>query len=442
MPVDQEQIDQAKLEQTLAEAAKAKADAEKAKSDAQKAAVDAAKAQREEAEASGALGREQREAAAHKAIAEAQKSDFDTQQARVAALIPDLSKATVPELKVSGDQSLFSSRVTHKALGNAAKALADAVAASLPAKGAGRVLLTSADDLASLDGVYVEVEQGLKMLHDAADALLPNPDGIAPAIVAGVVAAIPGLISFFAPTRSVSSHAMSLDDPVILADVAGRLVGARDIMLADFRTVPQDGVVKLDRELMDKRGLLLDEKAGADSDQAEAEAEAAVKQSALDTVLSKHQQDPEEPAAQEEIDNATKARDHAAALLVQKTRNAEQVLDVIKGIDDFRTAIHVVPSGSARSPLVTAALHEGLHGTAGAADRFAAVLFVKGAGGSIDQLTDDRKVRKDRFDLLGTATIAYWVIDPLDSLVKASGTAVGSARIQGTIGDTLTVTND
>jgi hypothetical protein len=47
----------------------------------------------------------------------------------------------------------------------------------------------------------------------------------------------------------------------------------------------------------------------------------------------------------------------------------------------------------------------------------------------------------DRFDVLGTATIAYWVIDPRDSLVKAAGTAVGSARLQGTVGGTLTVTD-
>jgi hypothetical protein len=437
---DQAQVEQAKREQALAEAEKAKADAEKAKADALKAAVDAAKAQREEAEATGTLGRRQREAETRKAIAEANKSEFDSQQARVAALIPDLSKATVPELKVSGDQALFSSKVTRQALGNAAQALAKELTPSLPAKGTGRVLLTSVDDLASLDGVYVEVDHGLTMLHTAADAMLPQQRGVVPvAAAAAVASALPGLISFFAPNRSLSSHAMSLDDHVVLAEIAGHLAGAHDVMLADFRTVPEDGVVRRDLELMEKRGKLLDEKTRADIDRAEAEADKAAKQVALDAILNKYKENLQDPAAQREISGATAARDHAAKVLVQKAGEVVQLEDLVKGIDSFRTAIHTVPSGGARSPVVTAALYEALHqeGTG----RFAGVLFVKSGGGSIDQLIDDRKLRKDRFDLLGSATIAYWLIDPGNSLIVASGTAAGSTRLQGTVGGTLTVTN-
>jgi hypothetical protein len=427
-------MNQAKLEQALAEA-------DKARADALKATVDASKAQREEAEASGALGQQQREAEAHKAIAEAKKSEFDAQQARVAALIPDLSKATVPELKVSGEQALFSSRVTHRALNNAAAALEQSVSPSLPAKGSGRVLLTTADDLASLDGVYVEVNQGLSMLREAADALLPPQPGIAPvAVAAAVAAALPGLISFFAPTRSVSSHTMTLDDPMVLAAVAGKLAGTREVMLADFRTVPQDGVVNRDNELMEKRGKLLDERAEVAKAKEEAEAKRATAQATLDAVLTKHEQDAEQAAAKQEIDNAAAARKRTAEALALKIRQAAQIDDVIKAIDGFRTAVHTVPPGGVRSPLVTAALYEAMHwnGT----ERFAAVLLVKSGGGSIDQLIDDRKLRKDRFDMIGTATIAYWVIDPQDSLVKASGTAAGSARLQGTIGERFNLTNE
>lgn len=430
MTIEQSELDKAKLDEAIALAAKAKADA-------QKAAVDAAKAQREEQEASGALGQAQREAAANKAISDAEKSQFEAQQARVAALIPDLSKATVPELKGSGDQALFSSRVTHQALGNAAKALSTAVGPSLPAKGAGLVLVTTADDLASLDGAYVEVDQGLTILHEAADALLPPKGaGLAPALIAAAVAAVPGLISFFAPARSVSSHAVTADDSVVVAEVTGRLLGSHDVMLADFRTVPKEGVVKRDKDLMTKRAKLV----GKDTEKADAEADMAAEQAKLDAVLAKYSQGTETPEATTEIATAKRARDLATARLVQKTGESEQIADVIEGIDDFRTAIHAVATGSTRSALVTAAMYEALHGGAGTADRFAAVLFVKPGGGSIDQLTESRKFRKDTFEVLGTATIAYWVVDPLDSLVRASGTAVGSARLQGTIGGSLIVT--
>jgi hypothetical protein len=88
---------------------------------------------------------------------------------------------------------------------------------------------------------------------------------------------------------------------------------------------------------------------------------------------------------------------------------------------------------------VTATLYEALHQEG--PGRFAGVLFVKSGGGSIDQLIDDRKLRKDRFDLLGSATIAYWLIDPGNSLIVASGTAAGSTRLQGTVGGMLEVTN-
>jgi hypothetical protein len=93
--------------------------------------------------------------------------------------------------------------------------------------------------------------------------------------------------------------------------------------------------------------------------QGEAEADRIAKQAALDAVLTKHLQDAEDPAAQQEINNATRACDRAAALPVQKTREAEQVEDLVEGIDGFRTAIHAAPAGGARSPLVTAALYEG-----------------------------------------------------------------------------------
>jgi hypothetical protein len=422
-------VTQAKIDQAVAEA-------DKAKAEAAKAAVDAAKASREEAAATSTLGVQQREAETRKAIAEAKKADFDAQQSRVAALVPDLGKAQVPALAVSGDQALFGATVTQRALDTAAASLVEDVSAHLPAKGSGRVLLTSDPDLASPDASYVEVDAGLKMLAKAAAEALkpPSAGGIVAAAVAAVAAALPGLISFFAPSRSVSSHAVTLDDSSVVAAVAGRLATTHDVHLDDFRLVPQDGVVKRDKELMDHRDQLAALKNQGDVLKAELQRRGSAAQEKLDALLTAAKEAPDDPAAKQAVEDAAKERDDLTGQSTNLATETATVEDLVTAIDSFRTAIHTVPQGGTRSPLAVAALYEGLHATVSATDRYAAVLFVKSGGGSVEQLINDRKFMKDRFDVVGSVGVSYWLIDPTDSNVRAAGTATGRARMSGTIG--------
>ena len=195
-----------------------------------------------------------------------------------------------------------------------------------------------------------------------------------------------------------------IDDTSVRAEVAGALSDAHDVHLDDFRLVPQDGVVRRDAVLMSHRDEAFRRKLAADA----------------------------ATVAAAQADDQANAAAHAA--------QAAELDELVKAIDAFRTAIHAVPPGGSRSPLASAALYEQIHAPEGDADRYAAILFVKSGGGSVDQVIEDRKLRRATVDILGSAVISYWVIKPGDSVVCAAGSVAGRSRLHGTVGGTIEVT--
>ena len=448
-------VTQAKIDQALAAARKATADAAAAERTETEAASELAKQQREAeakkaiAEANEAarqaavdtdpaLQRQQKEAEAKKAVAEANKSAFDARQAQIASLIPDLGKVQVPETKVSGDQALRSNDLTRHALRAAAKLLVKRLEEKIPKQNStgqrALVLITSDADLASTDGAYVEVKTGLDRLSASADALLPkSAAGLLP-VVAAAATAIPGLISALAPRRSVASYAIADDDTAAIAEVAGALAIDRDVHIDNFRLVPERSIVRLERDLRDKRDRVARHK--LDQEQAKAQQE-TLRSNAQErlTALLKQKDQPPTTGNPEDLDatitQVRAERDQAAAATAQATVTADLAEELLKAIDAFVIAIHTIPQGGARSPFVSAALHEEIReATSDGGHRYDAVLYIKGSGGSVDQFLEKMFIAKDRVEIIASVSVSYWAMDPQTSNIIAAGVATASSRLR------------
>jgi hypothetical protein len=423
---------------------------EKAQAEARKAAAEAAAAERAEAEASTAEARQQREAEAKKATAEAEQAAAEARQAQVAALIPDFSKVQVPALKVEGDQAVRGNDLARHALRDAAAQVASAVAAGIsqPEVGAKlRVLLTADSDLATADGAYVEVDAGLTRLVVSADKLLAERTGesdafaVAP-FLAAAAGAIPGLVSMLAPRNTLSSRAIATDDTVVVAAVAGSLVGQYEVHIDDFRLVPTDGLVARERELRERRDRLAtfkleQERTKIDQDTIRTAAAERVTQ-----LLKMHDAPPTEgppPNLDVNLAAARHERDAAAQSASKASVTADSIGELVGAIDAFLLACHA-PAEGGRSPFVSAALHEQLRQTA-AEKRYDAVVFAKGSGGSVDQRIEELFARKDRIEAIASVSVAYWVIQAPSSNVCASGVATGTARLSGKLGESLKITD-
>jgi hypothetical protein len=136
--------------------------------------------------------------------------------------------------------------------------------------------------------------------------------------------------------------------------------------------------------------------------------------------------------AREDRDRATEARDLA-------TVQADLADQLIKAIDAFFIAIHTISQGATRSPFVSAALHERIREGGPGVARYDAVLYIKGSGGSVDQLLEKVFIAKDRVEVVASVSISYWAMDPETSNIVAAGTVTASSRLSGKLGEELSL---
>lgn len=409
------------------------AEARKASAEADKAATDAGQAKRAESEASGSLAQKQREAETRKATAEANKTEFEARQAQVAAYIPDFSAVVSAPATVGDKQALFGSVLAQHALRRAATNVVASLKDKLP--GVGPILVTSHEDLATSDGVYLEVNSGLRRLSEEADALIaaqpaPGEGGFAAALGAAIASAVPGLISLLSPIRTVSSFVVEIDAATAVAAVAGLLADGRQVRIDDFRLVPASALVQLERDLLAKRSQLVTMHGAAETSKSAAETTRTNKESELNELSKAIQGSPGDATLSARLTRTRAEYTNAVTASTAAAAKSISLSDLVKAIDDFHTTVHAAQPGG-RSPFVVAAMLEQLHG---GVDSYTAVVCIKAGSGSADQNFVGRKLFRDKFSSIASVTLSYWAIDPGTSLVIAAGSETGSVRCSGSIG--------
>jgi hypothetical protein len=413
---------------------------------ARQAAAEAEKAELDTSEYKSADARAMREAERRQKVAEADRATADARRARVSSLLPDLAERG--SLAVEAGEPILGSLVAHAALGAAAD---DVVAKVLPALEAAEiVILTSDSDLASSDGNYLDVKNGLDQLTAAADRLAAElsraPDTVETASVgaltAAFAAALPSVLSLLSAHRSIATKVVTVNDIAALSAVAGRLQDKKKkVQLDDFRLVPDGGIANQVTQLHERRRCLVKIKLALDqtrisSETTRASLEEQLKE--LRTELSEARKAGKSvEQIQRKIESTTRERDSAATEGKDATVRVGLVDDALESIDTFGDALKTIPEGGKRSPLVSASLREQLHGTDPKASH---LLLVKAASGSTAQVVDDRPFWfNDRFTVIGSVSVSFVLLDTDSRLVTAAGVATGTARVAGKIGSDVVV---
>jgi len=429
-------------------ARKARADADKAEAEARAARVAADRAEQEQREWNGELARRQREADARKSIAEADRSEVEGRQAEIAGLVPDLGKVDRGETTLAGEQTMFASVLAHRALISAASTLVSDIEERLAEDHKEPVLITDDPDLVRSDAAYGEVNEGIERLIAAADKLLPKPPAgpahrAIPALAAGaaVAAAVPSVVSLLAARRSISSYSTSVDTTAAVAQVAGELAKERAVRIDEFRRVPNAPILTREKYLQERRAELVREKQAREEDRIQHDALRASAQEEVDTLRKQldalTRDKPDYKHISGELKRARQERDDA----VHATKDAALVVgligDLLAAIDAFSASIHAVPGGEGRSPLMVAALRQELHGEPATVSR---VLFVSACGGSATQLFSDRPLwSKDKYEIVASVSVSYWLLDTSSDCIVAAGVASGTARLTGSVGATFSI---
>lgn len=455
----------AEADKARAGAEQAQAEADKAKADARSAAVAAQTAERTANDDASSVAQGLRDAERAQKVAEAGKATAAAHQGQLASVIPDLSKLQPGSLEAKGDELLFGTALAQRALDSAAKTVGKVVLDALGSNGTWRVLVTSDAALASSDAAYLDVITGLQQLEDGAKEILSDVDESAEAarkagftgspldVIGAVATAVPSVLSLLSAHRTVTTRAVTVSDLAAAAATVGRLSGAGDGRLVvhdDVRLLPAGPLrvkleaVNLHRQKLVGRKLALEDRkadatnllSAARTDVSGLEAELAAGSGDAATLRTKLEQ------AQANVREQDEQVSRAAVRI--------GVVDgLIGAIDAFLAALRTTAPDAAHSPLTLAALREQLHeGGDGATESepvpwFSHVLLVKGAGGSAQQVIDDRPLWfQDKFAVVASGSITYMLLVTSDSHVLASGTATGVVQGQGTLGDRLTFTTD
>ena len=151
------------------------------------------------------------EANARKAAADAAMSELTLTQARYKALVPDLTGVATNAVTDKSAGVAFSGLVTHSALNNAAKDIADRIAAKLTGPVQGRqpvILVTSQTDLLTSDLLSTTVKACLKQLLELAKQVLAptEPTELTPS---GIAAGAEQWFSFLLPPTTAGVAAPS-----------------------------------------------------------------------------------------------------------------------------------------------------------------------------------------------------------------------------------------
>ncbi len=456
----------AKTRKAVAEAAKAERELADYESDAA-AAARAADHAKNTAEAEQArrtadvvvdpgLVRRQKEAELRKTTTEAESAAAESRRNRIAALVPNLADVKTGELTVGGDRPILSGGIARHALGQAAEKVSTAIERQIAGQTVS-ILVTSDADLATADGVRLEVSQGLAGLTKAADELLAeliddtDDDekiagkmiGVVESVGGAIAAVVPGLLSLFAARRATTSGALELDHRAAVADVAGRLLGQqRTIRIDDFRPVPNGDTAAADRTLRERRSTLQTSKIEFEAARSATQIELTQATASAARAQKLFDESTPEDANQEQLERNLDDALRNVGMLSKKFEIASGrvgiIDELVSGIDEFLVAIHATADWRARSLFVTAALYEQLHG--GEAP-FTHVAYVSAATGSLDQVTDDKPLWfNDNFSVIATANITYMLIDT-QGVVKSAGVKTGASKADGTIGSSLSVSS-
>jgi hypothetical protein len=381
-----------------ADMTKEDAETAKARAEAAKAEAEAKRAERELDEWNNALSQRRKEEGSDGAITNSQQAST-AQPFQFSQLIPDLSKASTGETKVTGDQAIQGSALALRALEKAAGEVADVIISA--AKGPDCTLLVTSElDLVTSDALFLEVQVGLQELEAAAAALLqpeeaaaPSPFEVLPAfgVVAALSAAIPSALSLLAANRVVTTHTISPDDTAAAIAVSGALANRGAIVIHDqFRVLVKGEIhASLERVRSSRQGLMQ-------------------KNLELERVTD------DDPDRRPRVD---------------------LISSLITAIDAYLSAISSNSSTGQRSALTNAVLREVLHGP-GANRRFA--VLIKGCGGSSEQLVNDRPfLFKDEFSIVASMGISYLLVNAGNGRIAAGGSRSGSVMAAGKIGRSL-----
>jgi hypothetical protein len=458
---------EAKVAKLEAEAAKARADAEKAAAEAEKAKQDAAKAaadartasatadkaELEAAEQSSTVAQQQRDATARKEIAEADKAAAAARRDQLTAVIPDLSTVKDSTLDVKEGPLLFASVATARALKGAARVVGDALDRILDKENVTRLLVTSDPDLASTDAVYQDVDSGLDQLDAAARRLLDDltlaettesatPTTLIPDVIAALAGAVPDVLSLLAAHRTVSSGVVTPDDlaaqTVVLHEIRERK-SRLALLHDDFRLVHPGAIHTKMSGLSSTRQRLVGRRIDLTGQKSAVDAELETKRSEERSLEKRLTGQPDDTDLRETLD---RVQADIAQLTGKSTTLGVHVglIDsATSALDTFVSAIRVVPDGSRRSALATAALHERLH-RPGADPRVSHILLVKQQPGQAHQVVDNQPLWwSDRFTTAADTSIAYILIATANSNVITAGRATRLTSVVGGIGSTFEI---
>jgi hypothetical protein len=406
-----------------AKQAKELSEAAKAAADARTAEASAAKSEKELEERNSPAAKAQREAESQKATAEAQQGTAAAKQGELTAMLPDLSKVDRGSLELKGDQPLFSSELSQRALAAATSSIAQKVKAALKGAAAPRILVTGDAALATSDSVYQDVMTGLEELTSAAAKLVEQTDSppeemasmfaLPAAAVAGLASALPGALSLLSAHRTVTTAAATVEGIAATAATAGSLKGlapAPVVVHDDIRLLPDGVVVAKLASLDEQRRLLLGRKVDLEEEKA-----------------------------------GIGATDPGADAKVKALTARIGLIDtVLTAIETFTVSLRTTAEGATRSPLATAALREQLHPAsaekAAEKGKFTHALFVQAAPGSTQQVISDRPLWwNDKYSAVGVISVAYILIEVVHSEVVIAGSASGKATVTGSIGKSLKV---
>jgi hypothetical protein len=444
-----------------AEAEKAQADAAKAKAEARSAEAKARKDEREVADNETDAARRRRDAETSKATAEADKDAATARQGQLAALIPDVSKVDRGTLEGKGDQALFGVSLALSALDAAATTVAGAVTAALGSR-RWRMLVTSDAALATSDAAYVDVVTGLDQLNEAAKHLIEDT---APAratrltgtpldVVAALATAVPPVLSLLSARRTVTTALVSVTDLAAAAAVAGALKPAPPqgvVVHDDVRLLPE-GMLRVNlAKLSDRRQKLTARKIALEDAEARSTAELGTSREAAKVLQLRVDAADEatKPTLQAQLYTALEGVRQLEAQVTGGDVRIGLIDSILAAIDAFTASLYTIGPNAERSPLALAAMREQLHVGTPVADQdqegpwFTHVLLVKGAGGSTQQIVEDRPLlAKDQFSVVATASITYILLETAGSAVLAAGNASGSAEAHGTVGKRFAITQD
>jgi hypothetical protein len=367
--------------QSDAEERQTEAEARKAEAEARKAEAEATKAEHENEEAEPPAARAEREAHHRKAEAEA----------------------------------MFGVAISQRALADAAAVVARDVKGKLQG-GDVRLLVTADEQLATSDAAYVDVTTGLDQLTMAARKLLEalaaeEGELVAPvAAIGAIAAATPALVSLFAAKRTVTSSQITVSDLSAAAAAIGALRAQDDLGIVhdDVRLVPDQGKVQTFlSDFRDRRDELTEKKLKLE--------------------------------AQEAVALAATPDDKQRGTELQMRLGL--VDSVAQTMDAFLASLTAIPQGATRSRLTQAILRQQLHEAA--ADRFTHVLLVKSLGGALHEVEHNRPLWfKDRFTILAAVSLTYLLIATDDSYALGGGTVAATATGHGTLGKSLSITNE